>query len=84
MSIIAKILVIIGGLNWGIIGVGMIVGKMNSWNVVHLLLGSAPSLELIIYLLVGIGAVIMLFNCSCNKCRETCRIEEKKEETQMQ
>ncbi len=49
------ILVIIGGLNWGLIGLG---GFMNfDGNVVHMLLGSWPSVELVVYILVGLSAV---------------------------
>jgi uncharacterized membrane protein YuzA (DUF378 family) len=84
MNMIVKILVIIGGINWGILGLGMLLGKMDAWNVVHLLLGSIPVLEGIIYLLVGISAVAMIFGCKCEKCKDSCcGVEEKKEEVKM-
>ena len=47
------ILVIIGGLNWGLVGLGGFLG--GDWNVVHMILGSWPSVESFVYLLVGIG-----------------------------
>jgi len=66
MKIIAKILVIIGGLNWGLVGVGMILGK--SWNPVNMLLDSMPTVEAAVYVLVGIAAILMIFRCKCKMC----------------
>ena len=83
MHMISKILVIIGGVNWGLIGIGMLLGGMN-WNVVHLIFGFVPVLEAIVYLLVGISAVMMIFGCKCGKCKGgCCPVEEKKEEVKM-
>ena len=83
MYIIAKILVIVGGINWGLVGLGMLLGKTN-WNVVNLVMGSIPNVEAIVYLLVGISAIVMIFGCKCGKCKEACCApEEKKEEVQM-
>jgi len=83
----AKVLVIIGGLNWGLVGVGMLMGQsVDAWNVVHMLLGSWPVVEGIVYLLVGVAAVIKIFGCRCKKCKEACAacaIDEKKEEVKM-
>ena len=80
---ITKILVIIGGVNWGLIGLGVILGGKD-WNVVKMIFGSLPTLEAIVYLLVGISAIVMIFGCNCGKCKEICSIEEKKEETPIQ
>ncbi|MES2416405.1 MAG: DUF378 domain-containing protein [Patescibacteria group bacterium] len=71
-SIIAKILVIIGGINWGLVGAGMLMGSMNNWNVVNILLGGMPMIEAIVYVLVGVSAVVMIFGCRCKKCMENC------------
>lgn len=49
----AFILVIIGGLNWGLTAFG--------WNVVSMILGSWPTLEMIVYLLVGVSALYLVF-----------------------
>ena len=57
---IAHVLLIIGGLNWGLVGLGGFAGA--DWNVVHLIFGSMPQLEWIIYILVGISAVICIFH----------------------
>lgn len=72
MSMIAKILVIIGGVNWGLVGAGMLAGSTQSWNLVNMLLGAWPTVEAIVYVLVGICAVVMIFGCKCKKCKEGC------------
>ncbi len=52
---VAKILVIIGALNWGLVGIGDFAGS--NLNVVNLLLGSWPTVESIVYILVGLAGV---------------------------
>ncbi len=64
-----KALVIIGGLNWGLVGAGALFGgPLADWNVVHMILGSWPTVEAIVYVLVGIAAVMQIFGCRCKKC----------------
>ncbi len=58
MQKIARILVIVGGLNWGLVGLGMLM--KGDWNVVKMLLGGMPMVEGIVYLLVGIATVMMI------------------------
>ena len=53
-EMIALALVIIGGINWGLIGLFGI-------DLVSLLLGWAPALQSLIYILVGIAAVIVAY-----------------------
>ncbi len=65
-SMIGKTLLIIGGLNWGLVGVGMLMGS--DWNVVHMLLGNWSTVEAIVYVLVGVGALVKIFGCRCKKC----------------
>ena len=66
-SWVVHILLVIGGLNWGLVGIGGFVGS--NWNVVNLLLGSWPSVEWIVYILVGLAALLSLFGgCRCKKC----------------
>lgn len=72
MGMIIKILVIIGSINWGLIGLGMLLGQMSSWNVVSMVFGSMPTLEAIIYVLVGVAAVLKIFGCKCHKCAGAC------------
>jgi uncharacterized membrane protein YuzA (DUF378 family) len=59
MAHLAKILVIIGGLNWGLVGVGELVGK--DFNVVELLSTLSPIIPTIVYLVVGVSAIILIF-----------------------
>lgn len=59
MVVVAKILVLIGALNWGLVGLGEFLGQ--NLNVVNLLLGSQPTLEAVVYLLVGISAIVAIW-----------------------
>lgn len=69
---IVKILLIVGGLNWGLVGAGMLMGS--SWNLVNMLLSSWPTVEAIVYVLVGIAAIVKIFGCRCKKCMGTCEV----------
>ena len=53
LDVIVAILLVIGGLNWGLIG-------FFDFNIVHFLLGKAPALERIIYAVVGLAAVYQI------------------------
>ena len=64
---VAWVLLLIGGLNWGLVGLGMLIGS--NLNVVGLIFGSMPTLEAIIYLLVGIAAVMKIIGCKCKTCK---------------
>ena len=55
---IAWVLLIIGGLNWGLVGIGGFLGS--DWNVAKMILGSWPTVESLIYLLVGLSALVVL------------------------
>ncbi len=73
VSYISKILLIVGGINWGLVGVGMLAGKgVEAWNVVNMLLGSWPMVEAIVYVLVGVAAIVKLVGCRCAKCKAAC------------
>lgn len=62
-----KTLLIIGGLNWGLVGLGSFFN--GNWNVVNLLLGRWPVAENIVYLLVGLSALGALVHiCKLCKC----------------
>lgn len=50
---IASILVIVGALNWGLVG-------LLNLNVVNMILGSLAGLEKIVYILVGLSGVLAL------------------------
>lgn len=57
---IASILVVIGAINWGLVGLGSFSMISYDWDVVALLLGSIPWLAAIIYILVGLSGIWML------------------------
>jgi uncharacterized membrane protein YuzA (DUF378 family) len=65
---VSFILLIIGGLNWGLAGIGMFAGS--NWNVVNLVVGSWPSLEALVYVLVGLAAVweVVMHKKQCRMC----------------
>jgi len=67
LHLITWILVIVGALNWGLVGVGGFLG--GNWNVVNLILGSWPTIEWIVYVLVGASAVYGLATHK-KHCRE--------------
>lgn len=58
LHMITFLLTIIGGINWGLVGLGGLLGS--DWNLVHMLVGSLPTLEAVVYLLVGLSAVWLL------------------------
>jgi len=67
-ALVAKSLVVIGGVNWGLVGLGMFLGSSNL-NVVNLILGDLPVVEAVVYVLVGIAALVLAFGCKCGKCK---------------
>lgn len=66
---IAQILLIIGGLNWGLTGIGGFA--KSNLNVVNLLLGQWPTVEWIVYILVGLSALWMIYKCFTCKSDKT-------------
>jgi uncharacterized membrane protein YuzA (DUF378 family) len=65
----ALVLVLIGALNWGLVGLGGFLGM--NLNVVNLLLGAWPEVEWGVYVLVGVAAIAKIIGsfmcpCSCN------------------
>lgn len=56
---IGWILVVVGAINWGLIGLGWLAGGAD-WNVVHMILGFSMQLEAVVYVLVGLSGVWML------------------------
>ncbi len=73
-ALIAKILLIVGGVNWGLVGVGMFMGS--NLNLVNLIFGSMPTVEAIVYVVVGLSAVMSLIGCRCKTCSScTCSVD---------
>ena len=56
------ILLVVGGLNWGLDALG--------YNLVYMILGSWPMLEKLVYILVGLSAVyeIISHKKNCRHC----------------
>lgn len=69
-SMIATVLVVVGGINWGLYGIGMLTG--DNLNVVNLIFGGMPTAEAIVYLLVAIATIGLLVGCRCAKCKAAC------------
>ena len=57
---VGTILVIVGALNWGLIGLGGFLAK--DLNVVNMLLGAWPMVEWVVYVLVGLAGVWMVLS----------------------
>ncbi|MBW2968909.1 DUF378 domain-containing protein [Candidatus Woesearchaeota archaeon] len=51
---IAFVLVVIGAVNWGLVGIG-------NWNLVDMIFGSITILAKIIYILVGISGLYLIY-----------------------
>lgn len=51
---IALVLVIVGGLNWGLVG-------LFRFDLVNFVLGAIPVLQRIVYVLVGLAAVYLIY-----------------------
>ena len=61
LDVIAWILLVVGGLNWGLVAL--------NFNVVEMIFGVGTGLTTLIYSLVGISAIYSLFRCkSCSSC----------------
>ena len=64
LHMVSWILLVIGGLNWGLVGVN------SEWNLVSMLLGSWPMVERLVYILVGLSAVyeLVTHKKNCKVC----------------
>jgi uncharacterized membrane protein YuzA (DUF378 family) len=51
LHMIAFVLLVVGGLNWGLVALG--------WNLVDMIFGAWPVLEQVIYGLVGLSAIYL-------------------------
>ncbi len=65
---VKKALVLIGGLNLGLVGIGDFLSK--DLDVIHMVLGSMPQVESILYVLIGLSALCMTLKCvKGGKCK---------------
>lgn len=53
LHFITQLLVVVGGINWGLVG-------LFDMNIVHSLVGSVPVLEKAVYALVGLSAIYQI------------------------
>lgn len=60
---VAAVLVWIGAVNWGLVGAF-------EFNLVDAILGGVPTVERIVYVLVGLAAIAMLTCCKCKACQK--------------
>lgn len=54
---ISFVLVVVGALNWGLVGLGNFAG--GDWNLVKMIVGAWPVVENVVYVLVGVSAVLL-------------------------
>lgn len=52
VALLAFVLTVVGALNWGLVG-------LLDFNLVNILLGSIPSLEKVVYVLVGLAGLYL-------------------------
>ncbi|PKL37142.1 hypothetical protein CVV38_02215 [Candidatus Peregrinibacteria bacterium HGW-Peregrinibacteria-1] len=67
---LAMVLTVVGALNWGLFGAGMLAKTETNLNLVNLLVGTWPTVEAVVYLLVGLSAVVVLLSCMKGSCKE--------------
>lgn len=62
LHMVAFVLLLVGGLNWGLAALG--------YNVVEMLLGAGSTLATLVYLLVGVAALLEIFSHrrNCRAC----------------
>lgn len=80
VSKVAWLLVIIGALNWGLVGLGTItlgwgtiaLSIQRELNIIYITLGRWPMLEHLVYILVGLSALYIIIKgkkgCTCGSC----------------
>lgn len=56
---LSLLLVIVGALNWGLVGIGTLIDA--NWNLVDLIFGSIPTLEALVYVVVGLAGLYELY-----------------------
>jgi len=65
---VAAVLLLVGGLNWGLVG-------LFDFNLVTYLLGSYPVVVKVVYVLVGLAALVKAYGCYKCKCCGHCHKE---------
>lgn len=63
VELVATLLVVVGAVNWGLVGLGWLVGGGANWNIVNMLLGSlGVTVEAVVYVLVGAAGVWLFYD----------------------
>jgi len=62
IHITAVVLIIIGAINWGLIGLGDLTSSGRNWNIINVVLGNIPTLESVIYILIGVAGILKLIH----------------------
>lgn len=65
LDMIAWILLIVGGLNWGLVG-------LFNFNLVDAIFGMGSTMSMVVYSLVGLSALLAIFR-SCS-CQSSCKM----------
>lgn len=60
LEMVAGLLLIVGGLNWGLVG-------LLNLNVVSTIFASVPIVSQLVYILVGVSALVMLYSMFMKK-----------------
>ena len=63
---LAVILTVVGALNWGLVGIGGFAET--NLNLVNLIFGSMPTVELVVYILVGLSGLLVGWAHATKKC----------------
>jgi len=58
---IAMVLIILGAINWGLIGVGAYMGGQN-WNLVEILFKQWPEVINLAYVVIGVAGIWALYD----------------------
>ncbi len=68
LHVIAFTLAMVGALNWGLVGMRGFAGA--DWNLVHIIFGAWPVVEWIVYILVGLSAILLIVSHKhdCKTC----------------
>ncbi len=68
VELVATLLVVVGALNWGLVGLGGFMGA--NWNVVNMVLGSMPQVEWVVYILVGAAGLWLFYDWWMNMSKK--------------
>ncbi len=60
VELVATLLVVVGAVNWGLVGLGGFMGA--NWNIVNMVLGAWPQVEWLVYVLVGVAGVWLFYD----------------------